>query len=96
VVDPDHEAMVDEESVTRLTAWVTERFPSAELLPQQTETCLYTNTPDDHFILERRGPVVVGSACSGHGFKFAPLIGQRLAGLAAGPQTRAMVMGGGR
>ncbi|MDQ3939836.1 MAG: sarcosine oxidase, partial [Actinomycetota bacterium] len=36
----------------------------------------------EHFILERHGRVVIGSACSGHGFKFAPLIGKRLAELA--------------
>jgi sarcosine oxidase len=43
---------------------------------------LYTNAPGDHFIMERRGPIVIGSACSGHGFKFAPLVGERLADLA--------------
>jgi glycine/D-amino acid oxidase-like deaminating enzyme len=46
------------------------------------DTCMYTNTADERFILERRGPVVIGSPCSGHGFKFAPLIGSRLADLA--------------
>jgi sarcosine oxidase len=46
------------------------------------ETCLYTNRLDDEFLLERRGRVVVGSPCSGHGFKFAPVIGTRLAALA--------------
>ena len=44
--------------------------------------CIYTNTTDEHFVLGRHGDIVVGSACSGHGFKFAPLIGQRLADLA--------------
>jgi sarcosine oxidase len=44
---------------------------------------MYTTTPDERFILERRGRVVIGSACSGHGFKFAPAIGARLAGLTA-------------
>ena len=43
---------------------------------------MYTTTPDEHFILERRGKVVIGSACSGHGFKFAPAVGSRLAALA--------------
>ncbi|MEY4070236.1 MAG: hypothetical protein RL721_850, partial [Candidatus Eisenbacteria bacterium] len=49
------------------------------------ETCLYTNTPDERFVV---GPlpgapaVVVASACSGHGFKFGPLMGRILAGLA--------------
>jgi sarcosine oxidase len=33
-------------------------------------------------VLERRGRIVVGSACSGHGFKFAPVVGRRLAALA--------------
>ena len=49
----------------------------------RAETCLYTNTADERFVLERRGNLVVGSPCSGHGFKFAPLIGERLAALAA-------------
>ena len=46
------------------------------------ETCLYTIRENDEFLLERRGRVVVGSPCSGHGFKFAPLIGRQLALLA--------------
>jgi sarcosine oxidase len=32
--------------------------------------------------VDRRGRLTVGSPCSGHGFKFAPVIGERLAGLA--------------
>jgi sarcosine oxidase len=44
---------------------------------------MYTTTKDERFILERRGNVVIGSACSGHGFKFAPAVGTRLAALAA-------------
>jgi sarcosine oxidase len=44
---------------------------------------MYTTTADEHFILERRGNVVIGSACSGHGFKFAPAVGSRLASMAA-------------
>jgi sarcosine oxidase len=37
---------------------------------------------DGSFVVERRGRLVVGSACSGHGFKFAPVIGRLLAALA--------------
>jgi sarcosine oxidase len=44
---------------------------------------MYTTTDDEHFILERRDNVVLGSPCSGHGFKFAPTIGRRLAEMAA-------------
>jgi sarcosine oxidase len=47
--------------------------------------CLYTNTPDGHFRigrLPRQPRVVAASCCSGHGFKFAPVIGEILADLA--------------
>ena len=46
------------------------------------QSCIYTSTADESFVLERRGRVVIGSPCSGHGFKFAPAIGRRLAELA--------------
>jgi len=82
VTDPSREGEVDEATVDRLAKYVAARYPSADPTPHRAETCLYTNTADEHFILERRGPIVVGSACSGHGFKFAPLIGRRLAELA--------------
>jgi glycine/D-amino acid oxidase-like deaminating enzyme len=80
--DPDEEGTINEESIARVATWVRERFPNADPTPSHSETCIYTNTEDEHFILERHDNIVVGSACSGHGFKFAPLIGKRLAGLA--------------
>ena len=79
--DPDEPGVVDEERVARTAEWVRARF-GAELRAAGAETCLYTTRADDEFLLERRGRVVVGSACSGHGFKFAPAIGGRLAALA--------------
>jgi sarcosine oxidase len=48
-------------------------------------TCRYTKTPDEHFIMDRHPAhpqVVVGSPCSGHGFKFGVLSGRILADLA--------------
>jgi sarcosine oxidase len=80
--DPDSPGEVDRDSIARTLAWLSERLPGVEAEPHVTETCLYTNTADESFVLERHGPFVIGSACSGHGFKFAPLIGQRLAALA--------------
>lgn len=80
--DPEAEIGPDQAAVARLRAWVAERFPAVDPDPRLAETCLYTNTADEHFVLERHGPVVVGSACSGHAFKFAPVIGERLARLA--------------
>jgi sarcosine oxidase len=83
--DPNAEAPPDPEIVERIASWVRERFPDVSPEPVAAETCLYTNTADERFILERRGRVVVGSACSGHGFKFAPAVGRRLAALALEP-----------
>jgi sarcosine oxidase len=82
--DPDTEAPPDPAIVERIVAWVRDRFPDVDPNPVETQTCLYTTSPDESFILERRGRVVVGSACSGHGFKFAPAVGRRLADLALG------------
>ncbi|MBW3595204.1 MAG: N-methyl-L-tryptophan oxidase [Actinobacteria bacterium] len=79
VADPDSDQPVDAQSVQRMSEWVTERFTGVDAEPRFSETCFYTNTKDEHFILERHGDIVVGSPCSGHGFKFAPLIGRRLA-----------------
>jgi sarcosine oxidase len=49
--------------------------------------CLYTNTPDHHFLVDTHPAypqVVLGSPCSGHGFKFASAVGELLAQLATG------------
>ena len=81
-VGPDDPGGPDEDSVAIVSEWVREHYPNARPNPTFSETCLYTNTDDERFILERHGNVVVGSPCSGHGFKFAPLIGKRLADLA--------------
>jgi sarcosine oxidase len=53
--------------------------------------CLYTNTPDGHFLIDRhpeRSNVLVASPCSGHGFKFAPVIGEIVADLVEGRKAR--------
>jgi len=83
VTDPDDEGSPDPGSVERLRGWVEARYPLVDPEPHLAETCLYTVTDDEDFIIDRRGPVVIGSTCSGHGFKFAPVTGRRLAELAA-------------
>ena len=82
VTDPDEIGAPDKGLVGRISAWVERRLPEADPSLLRSETCLYTNTDDESFVLERHGRVVIGSACSGHGFKFAPVIGQKLALLA--------------
>ncbi|WP_273887961.1 FAD-dependent oxidoreductase, partial [Rubrobacter naiadicus] len=54
-------------------------------------TCMFTNTPDNHFIIDLHPEypqVVVASPCSGHGFKFASVVGEILADLAESGTTR--------
>lgn len=82
--DPDHRSFaIDEIGRQRVVRYVTAHLPGLEPTPVSELTCLYTSTPDAAFVLERQGRVVIGSACSGHGFKFTPLIGERLADLAS-------------
>jgi len=82
VVDPALRPPRDPAAEQRVARYVQEWLPGLEPVPVNPAECLYTNTPDEAFVIERRGPVVVGSPCSGHGFKFTPLIGRRLAELA--------------
>ena len=79
--DPDEPGEPDERIVARAAAWIAERFPGADAEPVAADTCWYTRTPDESFVIERHGRVVVCSACSGHGFKFAPVVGRRVAAL---------------
>jgi sarcosine oxidase len=71
----------DETVADWVARWSARRFVDAGQV-RASETCLYTNTADESFVLDRHGRVVVGSACSGHGFKFAPVVGRTLAALA--------------
>jgi monomeric sarcosine oxidase len=80
--DPDAEGAPDPALVERISAWVRDRLPDVDPEPVGADACLYASTADESFVWDRRGRVVVGSACSGHGFKFAPLVGRRLAALA--------------
>lgn len=81
-IDPDEPGVPDAELAAWTEDWIARRFRGAASIGTP-ETCIYTNTPDESFVLQHLGRVVVGSACSGHGFKFAPVIGKRLAALAS-------------
>jgi sarcosine oxidase len=65
-------------------AYVRDRLPGLDPAGLGAETCLYTMTADEDFLLDRAGPLVVGGGCSGHAFKFGPLLGEYLADLALG------------
>ena len=81
VVDPDDAPKSDDHVAAWVASWAASRYEGLGEA-RRAETCLYTNTADEGFVLERHGRVVVGSACSGHGFKFAPVVGRTLAALA--------------
>lgn len=83
VTDPDErDFLVDPLQVQQLRGYVERWLPGVRPEPQFGASCLYTTTPDESFVVERHGRIVIGSACSGHGFKFTPLTGRRLADLA--------------
>ena len=82
VAEPDEPGSADDDIVRQEAGWAERSYRLAQAEPVAVETCLYTNTADASFVLERHGPIVVCSACSGHGFKFAPAVGRRVAELA--------------
>jgi sarcosine oxidase len=83
-VDPNGTGEPEPRLIEQIVSWTRGTYRLSEPDPVAAETCLYTTTPDETFILERRARLVIGSPCSGHGFKFAPAIGERLAELATG------------
>lgn len=88
-VDPDRQQHVADSALTSRIALVAKRFlPGFDSRSAQIERCVYDNTPDEDFVVDRIGNVVVGCGTSGHGFKFGPLLGEWLATLAAGPGPR--------
>ena len=65
-------------------------IPSANGPLLSMRTCLYTNSPDSHFIIDRHphhSRVLLACGFSGHGFKFAPVIGEALSDLAIDGET---------
>jgi sarcosine oxidase len=78
------DGVVDPRSRGRVIEYVKRWLPGLDPTPRGEATCLYTTTPDEDFVLDRAGPLIVCSPCSGHGAKFAPLIGELSAGLALG------------
>jgi sarcosine oxidase len=85
-VDPDHvDRVVSAEDEALIRRAVSEYIPAAAGPLRSAKTCLYTMTPDRDFLLDRlpgAPNIVVASPCSGHGFKFAPVVGEILADLA--------------
>lgn len=92
VVDPEalDRDLVTPRDVELLRGVVSRCFPTVGATPLLTKVCLFTNTPDEHFILDHlpgAPQVLVASPCSGHGFKFCSVIGEIVADLAQRGET---------
>lgn len=91
VIDPfTDDGAVDQQAIKRAHAFLGDSIPLAAGELMLAQTCRYTNTPDTHFIVDRHPhypQIVIGSPCSGHGFKFGALMGSILADLAIQGET---------
>jgi sarcosine oxidase len=91
-VDPDHmdrEAHREDEDVLR--RFTARYFPEAAGPTMSLKTCLFTNTPDEHFILDLHPSfpqVSLAAGFSGHGFKFCSVVGEIMADLAQQGHSR--------
>jgi sarcosine oxidase len=87
-VDPDDwNRDPDAEDERLLREFAEDYFPEGAGPTMGLATCMFTNSPDEHFILDtlsEHPQVTVGAGFSGHGFKFASVIGEVLADLATG------------
>lgn len=83
--DPRHrDPEIDVAARERMVSYVRRWLPGLVPEPFGEATCLYTRTPTEDFVIDRVGPIVVASACSGHGAKLAPVVGRLVADLSTG------------
>jgi sarcosine oxidase len=91
-VDPDtFDRLPQERDEAVLRGFAARYFPDGAGETLKLATCLYTNTPDGHFIIDfhpQEPRVIVGGGFSGHGYKFCSLVGEVLADLAIDGATR--------
>ena len=91
-VDPDAISQeVGAAEIAEMRRVLSDYLPGANGELLSTAVCKYTNTPDEHFVLDynpKYPQVIVASPCSGHGFKFSPVIGEMIAEMVQGHQPR--------
>ncbi|GGG07761.1 N-methyltryptophan oxidase [Rhodococcoides trifolii] len=78
------------EEIEAMRTRVSETLPALDGDCLDTATCMYSNTPDEHFVIARHpdaANVTVACGFSGHGFKFVPVVGEILADLATTGRT---------
>ena len=75
---------VHDDEVMAMRAWLASRVPGVAGRWRGGKVCLYANTPDENFLIgahPRQPRTLVAAGFSGHGFKFAPVVGEILADL---------------
>ncbi|CAG6007029.1 peroxisomal sarcosine oxidase isoform 2-T2 [Menidia menidia] len=86
--DPDNrDQQKDRSDIDILQRYIARCLPGLHPEPAVVETCMYTLTPDRHFVLDCHPAyrnIVIGAGFSGHGFKFGPIIGKLLCELSLG------------
>jgi sarcosine oxidase len=86
--DPDRAARPEDEAILR--AFAVRYFPEGAGPTVMLKTCMFTNSPDEHFLIDvlpDAPQVVVAAGFSGHGYKFCSLVGEVLADLALDGST---------
>ncbi|HEY4961740.1 MAG TPA: FAD-dependent oxidoreductase, partial [Terriglobales bacterium] len=92
-VDPDAVSrdVSDESTAAMYSEYIAQRLPDVSPKCLRTATCLYTVTPDAKFVIDCADAsqnILFASACSGHGFKHSPAVGEALAQRAVGLPSR--------
>lgn len=92
-IDPNALAQekVAQNEIDEMRGVLSKYMPDANGDLRSTAVCMYTNAPDEHFVLDYHPDfpqVVVASPCSGHGFKFSPAIGELIATMIQREQPR--------
>lgn len=92
IEDPTHvNRDVDQHERQRIERFLTAHLPAVSLDVVDHAVCLYTMSPDEHFIVDRNPAcpnVVFAAGLSGHGFKFTPVLGRALVDLALDGRTQ--------
>jgi sarcosine oxidase len=79
------------QEVAQMRAYIADRLPALNGTYLAAKTCMYTNTPDEHFVIATHPAhpqVAIAAGFSGHGYKFASVVGEILADLATTGSTR--------
>jgi sarcosine oxidase len=91
-IDPDRfEREPNERDEHLLRAFAEKYFPDGAGPTMALKSCIFTNSPDEHFIIDTHPEypqVLIASPCSGHGFKFASVVGEIIGDLAERGETR--------